>query len=174
MADTETTVYEIHIRGTIDAVWHEITKTDELQECFFNMHMDTDRLEPGGQIRMRSASKKYTGVVGEVLEFDAPNRFSHTFKFTQYDDSPCTVTYDLVQVEDGVEFTMTCDGIPAASRTARQMKQGGPMIIKVLKAVVETGKIPFGIRVMYGFFKLLDPLTPKVSRSENWPIDRSA
>jgi uncharacterized protein YndB with AHSA1/START domain len=123
---------------------------------------------------MRTSNRKYTGVVGEVIEFNPPHRFSHTFKFTQYDDPPCTVTYDLVQVEDGVEFTMTCDSISAGSRTAKQMKQGGPTIIKVLKAMVENGKMPFAVRVMYGLFKLLEPLTPRVSRSENWPIDRAA
>ena len=173
MSNTEKAVFKVHIKGTIDAVWREITKTDELQQCFFNMRMATDGLKPGGQIRMQSANRKYTGVVGEVIEFDPPRRFSHTFRFTQYDDPPCKVTYDLVQVEDGVEFTMTCSDIPSGTKTAKQMKQGGTMIVNTLKAVVEKGKPSFTTRMMLGIFKMMEPLTPKVSRSENWPLDRA-
>lgn len=171
MTDTEKAVFRVHIKATAEAVWREITKTDEVQECFFNNWMDTDGLAPGGQIRMRSANRKYTGVVGEVLEFDPPRLFSHTFKFTHLDDPPCTVTYEIKPLDDGVEFTMTCDNIPKGTKTAKQMKQGGDMIVKVLKAIVETGKVPFGIRMMYGMFKLMEPFSPKSTRSENWPLD---
>ena len=87
MSDTEKAVFNVHIRGTMKAVWREITKTGELQQCFFNMRMHTDGLKPGGQIRMRSANGKYTTVVGEILEVDPPHRFSHTFRFTQYEDA---------------------------------------------------------------------------------------
>lgn len=173
MSSTGRAVFNVHIKGTIDAVWHEITKTDDVQACFFNMRLHTDGLKPGGQIRMQSASGKYTGVVGEAIAFDPPTRFSHTFRFTQYDDPPCTVTYDLVQLWDGVAFTMTCTDIPTGTRTERQMKQGGPMIVDALKAVVERGKPSLTTRMMYGIFRLMEPLTPKVSRSENWPLDKA-
>lgn len=46
MADRDRAIFEIHIRGTIDEVWRQITKTDEPQECFFNMYMDA----PGGSV----------------------------------------------------------------------------------------------------------------------------
>ena len=82
MSVGEKAVFKVHIKGTIDEVWHEITKTDELQVAMFNTRMHTNGLEPGGKIHMRSGNGKYTGVVGEVLEFDPPNRFVHTFKFT--------------------------------------------------------------------------------------------
>ena len=72
--ETEKAVFKVHIEGSIEAVWREITKTDELQQCFFNMRMHVDKFEPGGQLRMRSGNGKYTGVVGEILEFDPPHR----------------------------------------------------------------------------------------------------
>ena len=40
----------------IQNVWREITKVGEVQQCMFNMRLDTDGLKPGGQIRMRSAN----------------------------------------------------------------------------------------------------------------------
>lgn len=173
MSKTERAVFKVFIKGSIDAVWREITKLDDLQPAFFNMRMQTNGLKPGGQIRMQSANAKYTGSVGEILEFDPPRRFSHTFRFTQYEDPPCRVTYDLKQVEGGVDFTMTCDDIPSNTKTAKQMKQGGNMITRVLKSVVETGKPSIGMRLMFALFKLSEPFSPKKTLSENWPLDTS-
>jgi len=169
MANTERAVFKIHIAGSIQAVWKEITKTDEVQKSFFNTRMDTPGLEPGAPIRMRSPDGKYTGVVGDVVEFEPPHRFSHTFRFTNYDDPPCKVTYELKEASGGVDFTLTIDDMPAGTKTAKQMTQGGAMIVKTLKAVIETGRPTFGIRMLYVLFKLMAPFTPKKCLSKNWP-----
>ena len=170
MAETEKFVARIFIEGSIDAVWHEITKTDELQGAMFNMRLHTNGLKMGGQIRMRSADGKYTGVVGEILEFDPPHRYAHTFQFTQYDDPPCTVVYELAEVEGGVEFTLRVEDVPVGTKTAKQMKGGGDFIVKTLKSIVEDGKPALGTRMLFGVFKLMAPLSPKQSLSQNWPL----
>ncbi len=167
--NTETEVYKVVIRGTVDAVWREITKTDEAQQAIFNMKLDTPGLEPGAPIRMRTVNGKYTGVVGEVLAYDPPRRYSHTFRFTQYDDPPCVVTYELREVDGGVEFTLTSEKIPAGTKTAKQMKQGGKLIAETLKSIVETGRPSFGTRLLFVLFKLMEPFSPKTTRSELWP-----
>jgi uncharacterized protein YndB with AHSA1/START domain len=172
MPETERAVFKVLIRGPIQAVWHEITKTNEPQLCMFNMKLDTDGLEPGGQIRMRSPNGKHTGVVGEVLEFQPPHRYVHTFRFTQYDDPPCVIIHELKEVAGGVEYTLTHENVPAGTKTAKQMNLGAALIAKTLKAVVERGQPPFGVRLLYLLFKVLGPLTPKKCRSENWPLDR--
>lgn len=165
---TTTAVSKVFIRGSIEAVWREITKTDELQGCFFNARMHADELKPGGKVQMRSADGKYTSVVGEILEFDPPHRFAHTFKFTQYDDPPCKVIYDLKEVEGGVEFTLTSKDIPVGTKTEKNMKRGAEFIVKTLKTIVENGRPSFGVRMLYAMFKVLTPLTPKKCRTENW------
>jgi len=171
MAGTEKAVFKVFIKGSIQAVWHEITKTDEPQEAFFNNRMHTSGFRPGGTIRMRTPDGKYTSVVGTILEFDPPHRFSHTFRFTNLDDPECKVTYDLKEVPGGTEFTMTLDEMTAGSKTAKQMKQGSGMITATLKRMVENGKPSMGVRAMYVVFGLLMPLmTPKKSRSEHWPV----
>ena len=170
MTQTEKAVFEVLIEGSIEDVWHEITKTDELQGAMFNTRMHTDGLRPGGQIRMRTGNGKYTAVVGEVLEFDPPRRFVHTFRFTQYDDPPSKVIYELEEVSGGVKFTLTVEDMPVGTKSAKQMKQGGKMIVTTLKAIVETGKPPLGIRVLYGFFGLMEPFSPARTKSENWPL----
>ena len=170
MPETERAVYKVFIRGTIDAVWNEITKTGEAQKCMFNMQLHTPGLKPSAPIRMRTRNGKYTGVVGEVLEFAPPHRYSHTFRFTNYDDPPCKVTYDLKEVTGGVEFTLTIDDMPKGTKTAKQMTQGGTMIVNSLKAIVEHGRPSFGTRMLYVLFRIMEPLSPKRTRTENWPL----
>ena len=169
-AETQTGVFEVLIEGSIEDVWREITKTDELQGAVFNSRLHTDGLQPGAQIRLRTASGKYTSVVGEVTEYDPPRRYAHTMRFTNYDDPPCTVIYDLEQQGDQVRFTLTVEGMPSGTKTAGQMQQGGKMIVNALKAIVETGRPRFGTRMLYVLFKLLEPVSPKRCRTENWPL----
>jgi uncharacterized protein YndB with AHSA1/START domain len=136
----------------------------------FNMCLHTTGLRPGAPIRVRTKSGKYTPIVGEVLEFDPPRRYAHTFRFTQYDDPPCKVIYELREVPEGVEFTLRVEDVPAGTRTAKQMMQGNTLIVNTLKAVVETGRPSFGVRLLYRLFRLLEPLSPKRTKTENWPL----
>jgi uncharacterized protein YndB with AHSA1/START domain len=168
MDETVQSISKIFIRGSIADVWREITKTNEPQKCMFNMQLHTDKFEPGSKIFMRSTDGKYTGVVGEILEFDPPHRYAHTFKFTNFDDPPCKVIYDLKEIEGGVEFTLTSVDIPAGTKTAKQMISGANMIVKTLKSVVENGRPSFGVRMLHVLFKLMAPLTPKKCLSKNW------
>ncbi len=170
MAGREKIVARIHINGSIEDVWREITKLDEPQGSFFNMRCHTDGYEPGGQIRMRTPNGKWTGVVGEVLEFDPPRRYSHTLRFTRFDDPPCIVTYELEEVGGGVEFTLTVHDVMPGTSTAKQLKGGAGMIVRNLKAIVETGKPPIGTRMLYRLFGIMEAFAPKSTRSENWPL----
>jgi len=163
--------FRILIRGTIDEVWQEITRTDAPIAAFFNSQLHVRKLAPGSKIAMRSPDGKYTGVVGEILELDPPSRFAHTFKFTNYDEPPCNVIYDLAEVDGGVQFTLTVEGMPPGTKTAKQMTQGGKMIVNTLKSVIETGRPSFGTRMLFFVFKLTAFMTPKKSLSENWPVD---
>ena len=170
MTTTERHVSRITIRASIQEVWRELTKTDEVQKAMFNMRLHTDRQAVGGQVRMRSPDGKWTGVVGEITEWDPPHRYAHTFRFTNFEDPPCTVIYELREVEGGTEFTLIAENIPAGTRTAKQMKSGSGMICRSLKSILERGRLPLGTRLLYTLFKLMTPLTPKKCRSEHWPI----
>ncbi len=162
--------FQIVINAPVEAVWKEITRTDAPIACFFNsqMYLGPAGLKPGSKLAMRSG--KHTGVVGTILEIDPPRRFSHTFKFTQMDDPECKVTYDLRPVNGGTEFTLSIDDLAMGTKTAKQMMQGGTMIKNTLKAVIETGKPSFGIRMLYVLFKVLAPFSPKKCLNENWPV----
>ncbi|HNO79238.1 MAG TPA: SRPBCC domain-containing protein [Phycisphaerae bacterium] len=168
MANKIRSVSTVTINGTMEAVWREITKTDEVQKCMFNMQLHTSGLKPGAKIFMRSANGKHTGVAGEVIDFDPPHRYSHTFQFTNYDDPPCKVIYELKDIGGQVEFSLIIEDLVEGTKSAKQMVSGAKMITNTLKSIVETGKPSLGVRMLYVLFKLMAPLSPKRTRSENW------
>ncbi|MEK6702816.1 MAG: SRPBCC domain-containing protein [Planctomycetota bacterium] len=168
-------VFKIDINAPIEAVWKEITRTDAPILCFFNNRMSLSRggLVPGSKIAMRSPDGKWTGVVGTIFVCEPPHRFGHTFRFTNLDDPECKVIYELKPGKSGgTEFTLIVEDLAVGTKTAKQMTDGGTMIINTLKSVMETGKATFGMRCLFGMIKVLGPvMTPKVCRSENWPVD---
>ena len=166
----ERSYFRVVIRAPIDKVWAELTRTDAVLPFFFNSVCDTTTLGQGAPVRMRSKDGKYTSVVGEVLEFEPPYRYSHTFKFTSMDDPPCIVRYQLKEVEDGTEFTLINENVPAGTKTEKYMTQGGTFITENLKALLETGKPTTGGRIALFMMGLFAVFTPKQCRSEHWPL----
>ena len=169
----EKAIYKVFIEAPAETVWNELVKTDDVLPFFFGaVCKTTGELTVGAPMAMETPNGKYRSVVGTVLEFDPPRRYSHTFKFTNYDDPPCTVTYELEPVEGGTEFSLITTNVPAGTKTESGMAQGGKMIVETLKAVVETGKPGFGTRMILGIIGLTQPFTPKQCRSENWTFDK--
>lgn len=164
-------MFRVIIQGSLEDVWNEITRTDEPIACFFNSRMDITALRPGSKLAMRTPDDAYTGVVGEILEVEPMRRFSHTFRFTNFNDPACKVIYDLEQLQEGVQFTLTIEDLTPGTKSAKQMVQGGPMIVNTLKAVIETGRPSLGARLLFVLFKLMQPFTPAKCRSENFPVD---
>ncbi len=173
MAEPTKAVFRIVIDGTMEAVFRELTKTGEPQGAIFNavLTLDQPGLVRGRRMQMRTGSGRHAIVVGEVVAHEAPSRFSHTHRFTQYDDPACTVVYDLRKVDGGVEVTLTVENIPAGTGTEKEMTKGGDFILKNLKAIVETGRPPLGTRLMYAMFGALEFVLPAKTKSENWPLN---
>lgn len=172
MSETVEHVVRVIIKAPIQKVWDALTQEGEVLPHFFGSVMHTTGLKPGAQLRMRTPDGAYTGVVGEILECDPPFRFAHTFRFTNLDDPPCRVTYELKEVEGGVEFTLISSEIPSGTKTEKQMAQGGHFITSVLKSVVETGRPTFGKRILLKIIGLAQPFSPARCRSENWPLNK--
>ena len=166
----ERSYFRVVIRAPIDKVWAQLTRTDAVLPFFFNSVCHTTTLGKGAPVRMRSEDGKYTSVVGEVLEFEPPYRYSHTFKFTSMDDPPCIVRYQLKEVDEGTEFTLINENVPAGTKTEKYMTQGGKFITENLKALLETGKPTTGGRIALFMMGLFAAFTPKQCRSEHWPL----
>lgn len=164
--------FRVFIRAPIHKVWAELTRTDSCLPFLFNSVCRSPGLEVGAPIRMVSKDGKYAAVVGDVVEFEPPYRYAHTFKFTNLDDPVCTVRYVLKEVEGGTEFTLINDGVPAGTRTEKYMTSGGEFITRNLKACIETGRPTPGGRFALFTMRLMSAFTPKRCLSERWPFDR--
>lgn len=164
-------VSKIVIAGSQQAIWRELTKQGEPQAAVFNAWLHAQSLAPGQRMQMRTASGGKVIVVGEVLEFDPPNRFAHTFRFTQYDDAPCTVIYELRPVAGGIEVSLIVENLPVGTRTAKSMASGSRSILDTLKRVVEDGRPAFGTRLMYALFDRMEFALPKRCDATHWPLE---
>ena len=170
---TESGVFRVTINAPIDRVWAELTRTDMLLPFFFNTKCVTrpEGMGAGAPIRMRSKDDKYTGVVGEVLTWDPPNCYAHSFKFTNFDDPEAKVVHELKALDaNTTEYTLTNENVPVGTKTAAQMQQGGKFITENLKAIIETGKpTPMGRFALF-MMGLFAPFAPAKSKSEHWPL----
>lgn len=170
--ETSTQVSRVMIDAPIQTVWDALTKEGEVLPFFFGSVLHTTKLAPGAPVRMRNPNGKYTGVVGDVLELDPPNKYAMTFKFTNFDDAVCKVTHDLKQVGKQTEYTLTSEYIPIGTKTEKNMRQGGSFITKELKRHVETGNPSFMARFIMIMGKLFAFTSPKSSLTTNWPFDK--
>ncbi len=168
---TDDAVFRIFIRADIQRVWRELTKQGEPQAAVFNAWLHSvGGLAPGVPMQMRTGSGRHVIVDGRVEVFEPPHRFVHTHRFTQYDDAPCRVSYELKPVGDGVEVTLRVIGLPPGTRTAKSMSSGGTQILATLKAVCESGRPPLGTRLLYRLFDRLEFVLPARTKSERWPL----
>jgi hypothetical protein len=170
MNATTKAVFRIVINSSIDAVWRELTKQGEPQAAVFNAWLHAQALQVGQKMQMTTKGRSHVMVVGTITAFDPPTKFAHTFRFTQMNDPECEVIYELKQLSAGVECTLTVDRMPVGTKTAKEMQAGGDRILALLKSVVETGKVPFGTRLMYAMMDKMLFVLPKSVRAENWPL----
>jgi uncharacterized protein YndB with AHSA1/START domain len=177
MAETETVVYSVHINATQEAVWAELTKTDEPQDAFWHTVLHTTGLEPGSSYQMRTPDGRYVNAIGEILEYEPPNRLKQTVRFARSDDPPVTATYEITEAaQGGVNLIVTVEDIPTGTKSGKGWKGSGGVefIAKTVKQVVEHGQASVSTRVMYRFFDLIGSLgNPKRTAVEHWPLDRS-
>ena len=112
-------MYRVVIKAPIDTVWSELVRTDRPLPFFFGGQYDTPGLEKGAPFAMRTPDGKYTMVMGEVIEFEPPHRYAHTFRFTTSDDPVSVVRYELKEVAEGTEFTLINEHKASSSASRR-------------------------------------------------------
>lgn len=160
------------IAAPIETVWNTLVKTDEALPFFFGGVCDTkDGLKPGASMRMVHPSGKLAMVVGKVLVFEPPHRYSHTFQMTNIDEPPATIVYELTEVEGGTQFDLVIENAVPGSKLEKQMVGGQKYISQNLKALIETGRPAFSGRMLMMMSPVLPLFAPKSQRIENWPLD---
>jgi uncharacterized protein YndB with AHSA1/START domain len=171
----ERQIWKVVIEAPIETVWNTLVKTDAVLPFFFGAVCDAGPggLGEGRPMRMVSKDRKNAIVVGKVLEFSPPHRYSHTIYFTQVEgEQPGLTIYELKEVPGGTEFTLISEALPGTQ--VGKMIQGGPFIVENLKRLVETGKPAFSGSMVMALSPLMGLMTPKISRIGNWPLDVAA
>ena len=159
-------VYSIDIAMPREAAWRELTKTGEVQYPMFNAVLETD-WEPGSKMLYYKPDRTMVFVVGEVVEVEAPSRFVHTYRFTDLDDDATLVTWDFEEIASGVRVTVTHSRFDGETPTKKRVTGGWKMILATLKQILETGKPPLKIRMMYGLMGMLSFMQPKKIHTDN-------
>ena len=116
-------VARVTIRGSVEAVWRELTKNNEPQAAVFNAWLHAQSFLPGARLQMRTGDGRNVLVVGSVVDFDPPRRFAYTFRFRNT-TIRCTVIYELKPVPEGVEVSLVVEKLPLGTRTAKEMHGG--------------------------------------------------
>ena len=145
--EVRTSMYRVVIRASIDTVWSELIRTDRPLPFFFGGQYDTPGLKPGAPFAMRTPDGKFTLAMGEVIEFDPPHRYAHTFRFTTSDDPVSVVRYVLKEVEGGTEFTLinehpARDPVPDPPRERKNEVRAASIENRVVEAGV--AQVGFG------------------------------
>ncbi len=135
-------VYDVYIRATPERIWEAIT-SGELTRRWFHGTRLTGDLAPGGKIQFVTEAGE-SAVEGEVVEFNPPTRFVHTWRVNynaeMHLEPPSRVTWDITPMGDTTLLRMTHDGFDGETATYKSISQGWAPILNSLKSLLETGE----------------------------------
>ncbi len=159
------------IKAPVETVWSTLVATDTPLPFFFGAVCQTkDGLKEGAKMRMANPNGKIAMIVGEVLAFEPPYRYSHTFQMTNLDDPPCVVTYELVEKDGGTEFSLIITEAIEGTKLHKEMLGAQGFISSNLKSMVERGKPAFTGRMVGLLGPIFAMFAKKQQRIENWPL----
>lgn len=160
------------INAPIETVWSTLVATDKALPFFFGSICETtDGLKPGARYRMVHPNRKVALVVGEVISFEPPHLYVHTFQMTDIDEPPCKVTYELTEKDGGTEFCLTIENAIEGGKLIDQMASAQSFIGGNLKSLCEKGKPAFTGRMVGLLGPIFGMLAKKEQHVDKWPLD---
>lgn len=164
-------IYRTFINAPIETVWSTLVVTDKPLPFFFGSICETtDGLKQGAKMRMVHPNRKIALIVGEVLVFEPPTRYSHTFKMTNLEDEPCTVSYELIEKEGGTEFDLVIENAIAGSKLHKEMLGAQGFISSNIQAMAETGKPAFTGKLVGWMAPIMAWRANAKQNIEHWPL----
>jgi uncharacterized protein YndB with AHSA1/START domain len=164
----ERQVHVVEIKAPVAEVWAEITKLKQIQKPMFGTVLESD-FKPGSRMIYRSEDGKRVFIIGEVQEFVPPTRFVHTFRFTSFPETPTLVEWNLEEKGGVTRVTVTHSKFVDQKKTADSVRTSWEKILGNIKAVIETGNVPFSTRLMNGMLSAFIFMAPKGTLRENIP-----
>lgn len=167
----EKSINRTFINAPIETVWSTLVATDKPLPFFFGSVCETtDGLKQGANMRMVHPNRKIALIVGEVLAFEPPYRYSHTFKMTNLQDDPCTVTYELREKDGGTEFDLVIENAIVGSKLHKEMLGAQGFIASNIKAIAETGKPALTGKMVGWMSPVMALLSKDRQKIEHWPL----
>ena len=121
----------IYLKASREKVWRHLTEKDLLARWFH----ETDRdLTANASFQYLSfdldkADRKL--MWGDVLEIDPPRKLVHTFTHQWLEETVTTVTWELAEVDDGTQLTMTHVGIPSLEQLSDHDKGWDEHLLRI-------------------------------------------
>ena len=162
----EDAVFSIEIRAPRERVWKEITRLGQVSDIMFHTVLESE-LKPGGKLRYWSPDRKNIWIVGTIREVTPPERFVHTYRFTDItEESETLVTWELVEAAGVTRVTLTHSAFTDQAKTHKKVSGGWVAILDLLKTVAEGGAIPFKWRAMYWMMDRFGWMMPKSTKAD--------
>lgn len=160
-------ILSIHIAAPVQRVWDEITKTGRIQRALYNTVLEST-LRPGGRLRYYSPDRRRVFVIGEILEVDPPRKFVHTYWFTTWKQGgPTVVTWELAEERGGCRVRLIHSGWTSEHEEADATGAGWAQILDLLRAEIETGRLPWKTRAMYWMMGRMAFMLPATTKTEH-------
>lgn len=135
-------LHQHFIRTTPEELWDALTTPEATRLFYHGLAVESD-FRPGSGIRYLSEQEgeRVPVIRGDILEVEEGRRLVHTFAFTDSDDAPTRVEYDIEQLGGGVtRLRVVHDGFQGETDTFTTTRTGWPLIFSGLKTLLETGE----------------------------------
>jgi uncharacterized protein YndB with AHSA1/START domain len=143
-------VYVTYIKAPPERVWQALTSAEFSRKMFFGLSVQSD-----WRVGSHWAFLNEDGSVhdeGEVLESDPPRRLKLSWRVVFIEEArglpDAFITYDIEKAGEVTKLTMTQhQPKPIPRKFYEGGKQGWPLILSILKSVLETGEgfsVPMG------------------------------
>jgi uncharacterized protein YndB with AHSA1/START domain len=161
----EDAVFSIEIRAPRQRVWNEITRIGSVSDILFHTILESE-LTPGAKLRYWSPDRKNIWIVGTVQEVVPPERFVHTYRFTDItDETETLVTWELAEAAGVTRVTLTHSRFTDQAKTHKKVTGGWVSILDLLKTVAEERPIGLKWKAMYWMMDRLGWMMPKSTRA---------
>ncbi|SMD16435.1 Uncharacterized conserved protein YndB, AHSA1/START domain [Kibdelosporangium aridum] len=142
----------VYIKASAQTIWDAITQPEWTVKYGYQAPVEYD-LRVGGAYRgLASDAMKEQGgpdviIEGEVLEVDPPHKLVQTWRATWLGGEATTLTFEIVEKDNGVCCLTVTHDVTGAPQTAEQVAGnidgaggGWAEVLSDLKSLLETGK----------------------------------
>ena len=140
--ETTSFVYVTYIVSTAEKVFEAIVKP-EIARRYWG-HENISDWQPGSRWEhVRANEERTVELVGKVVEISPPNRLVITWANASQAADPAShsrVTFEVEEYEEMVRLSVMHDELEAGSGKAKGISKGWPVVLSILKSILETGR----------------------------------